>query len=124
MRIILHGGQCCGIKHIYSLWYDPTSMLPRKKATKPLKNEGSCYMNSPRHFFHPEAPRESYKDRLDRYLAFLDEHRPKGICEIVLSGAQLIAWEKTLLERGFLCVNKCKNSNSGCTVYVYHRNKE
>lgn len=123
MRLILHGGKCCGIKHIYDLGRSPNARLPAKRATKKLKSEATYSVSSPSHFHYPSAPAETYVQRLDRYLAFLDANRPKGICEIVLSDYQLVHWRGLLEERGFKLVNKCKNSNSGCTIHIYHRNK-
>lgn len=124
MRMILHGGQCCGIKHIYDLGWSPTSMLAAKRKTRKLKSEATCYMSSKKDFHYPSAPAETYLQRLDRYLAFLDTKRPKGICEIILSDDQLVHWRGILEERGFKLVNKCKNSNSGNMIHIYHRNKE
>lgn len=124
MRLILHGGSCCGMKHIWGLGYDHADMVPRKRRTQKLKNEGDCYISSPRSFFWLSAPTEPASNRLDRLLEFLDEHRPQGICEIVLNGSQLLGWRDFIEDRGFVQVNKCKNSNSGNTIYVFHRNKE
>lgn len=124
MRLILHGGQCCGFKCIYDLGYCPTETVPAKRKTKKLQNEGDAYYSSPKSFFWESAPEETKGKRLDRLLEFLDEYRPQGICEIILADWQLVAWRPFLLERGFKEVNKCKNSNSGNTIHVFHRNKE
>lgn len=124
MRLILHGGKCCGFKHIYGLGNSPTNYTPRKRKTAKLKNEGDAYMSSTRSFFYEAAPEETKGQRLDRLLKFLDEKRPKGICEIILADWQLVAWRDFIKARGFVEVNKCKNSNSGNTIYVYHRNRE
>lgn len=124
MRLILHGGKCCGFKHIYDLGMYPSEDAPRKRKTKKLKNEGDCYMSSPKSFFWEAAPAETKGQRLDRLLEFLDEYRPNGICEIILSAYQLVGWRDFIKARGFVEVNKCKNSNSGNMIYVYHRNKE
>jgi len=124
MQAYIHGGKCCGIKHISGLGYHPEECLPAKKRSKPLKHEGSCYMNSSRPFFHVPAPAETYLQRFDRILAFIHANRPKGVVEVVLTGTQLLYWRALLEERGFTLVNKCKNSNSGNTIHIYHLNKE
>lgn len=124
MRLILHGGKCCGFKHIYDLGEGPSEIEPKKRKTKKLKNEGSAYISSPRSFFWPSAPEETKGERLDRLLTFLDDYRPRGICEIILSDWQLVAWRNFIRERGFVEVNSCKNSNSGNRIYIYHRNQE
>lgn len=124
MRLILHGGKCCGFKHIYDLGYYPTEMMPKKRKTKKLPSEDDQYLSSPKSFFYESAPEESKGARLDRLLEFLDEKRPQGICEIILADWQLVGWRDFIKARGFKLVNKCKNSNSGCTIHIYHRNKE
>lgn len=124
MRLILHGGKCCGIKHIYDLGYSAMDMERAKRETTELPDEGARYMSSVRPFFYPAAPAETKGARLDRYLAFLDENRPRGVCEIILSDWQLVGWRSFIESRGFKLVNKCKNSNSGNTIHIYHRNKE
>lgn len=124
MRLILHGGMCCGMKQIYGMGYSVLEMLPAKRLTKKLANEGHQYMSSKKDFHYPSAPKETAGARLDRYLAFLDAHRPKGICEIILADHQLYVWRDFIKERGFVEVNKCKNSNSLNTIHVFHRNQE
>lgn len=124
MRLILHGGKCCGMKCIYDLGYYPTEIVPRKRKTKKLKNEGAAYLSSPKSFFYEAAPEETKGQRLNRLLEFLDEKRPKGICEIVLADWQLVAWRDFIKARGFVEVNKCMNSNSGNSIHVFHRNQE
>jgi hypothetical protein len=124
MDVYLHGGKCCGIKHIFGLGHSPNYTLPRKAPSKVLKNEASCYFNSTKNFFWRAAPAETYLQRLDRILSFLDEVRPQGVCEIVLAATQLLPWQQILLDRGFVRVTECKNSNSGGKIYIFHRAKE
>lgn len=124
MRLILHGGMCCGMKQIYGMGFSVHEMVPAKRRTKVLANEGNQYMSSKKDFHYPSAPKETAGARLDRYLAFLDAYRPKGICEIILADWQLVGWRDFIKERGFVEVNKCKNSNSGNMIHVFHRNKE
>lgn len=124
MQAYIHGGKCCGIKHIQGLGYNPNTMLRAKRRGKQLKNEGSCYMNSTRPFFYKSAPAETYLKRLERIIAFIHANRPQGVIEVVLSDFQLVAWRPEIEALGFKLVNKCKNSNSGQTIHIYHLNKE
>ncbi len=124
MRLILHGGKCCGMKQIFGMGHSVSEMCPAKRATKRLANEGDQYLSSKKDFHYPAAPAETMGARLDRYLALLDAHRPQGICEIILADHQLYVWRDFIKERGFVEVNKCKNSNSGNMIHVFHRNKE
>lgn len=120
MQAYIHGGKCCGIKHIQGLDYDPNAMLSAKRRGKKLSNEGSCYMNSTRPFFYESAPAETYLQRFDRIIAFIKTNRPKGVIEVVISDFQLVNWRPLIEERGFNLVTKAKNSNSGQTIHIYH----
>lgn len=135
MKIGFHGGKCCGIKTIHGLGYNPNELIAalpkRKEFDKPADQYGRDF-RSVTNFFRDKAPCETCLARLDRYIKYLDEKRPKGIIEIALadfngnreatSWNQIRKWEPILLERGFKLVNECMNSNSGNKVYVYHRN--
>lgn len=129
LRLVFHGGKCCGIKTIYDLAYDPTH-LACSLQKKPERSEDVFgeHVNSNLDFFTDEAPEETYKERLDRLIAFCEARCPNGIIEITLADSdyscydQIKIWAPLLRRRKFRCVNKCKNSNSGNTVYVFHRN--
>jgi hypothetical protein len=133
MYLITHGGKCCGIKAIHALPY-----LPMRPVSA-LEDEDLCtfrvtsesngyfdYRNPAKKFYDKVAPMESGEERLRRYLAYLDEVRPQGVTEIVLTtytgNAHPAAWEPLLLSLGFKAVNSCKNSNSKQTITIYHRN--
>lgn len=120
MQAYIHGGKCCGIKHIQGLGWSPNETIVRKKKTRPLKSEASSYMNSTRPFFCDSAPAETYEKRLDRIIDFIEAKRPKGVIEVVLSDSQLILWRSKIEARGFELVTKAKNSNSGGTIHIYH----
>jgi hypothetical protein len=121
MRLRLHGGQCCGIKQIHGLgWGNPHDLVPEKYQTDMLKNEANQYLSSEVDFFWLAAPVESAEERLTRYLDFLNEHRPIGVVEIVLSDAQLIGWRPLLLEKGFILSLSAKNGNSGGCIHIFH----
>lgn len=138
MKLVFHGGKCCGIKTIHGMGSQPF----------PDKTEGAIEYFEPaltaldkdrRHdkvgaevssdlmFYHLSAPKESKVDRLDRYLEYVKKYRPSGVVEIVLAkGLQTwvdqMAWEPELVKRGFKLVNKCLNSNSRNTIYIFHLN--
>lgn len=120
MQAYIHGGKCCGIKHIQGLGWDPGEWVGRKKKSRPLKSEATSYMNSTRPFFYEAAPAETYERRLDRIIAFIKEKRPRGVIEVVLSDHQLVAWRSKIEDRGFKLVTKAKNSNSGGSIHIYH----
>lgn len=128
MRLVFHGGLCCGVKTIYGMGMDPDELLPEKLAATP-RNHDRCgdHVHSELSFFTDAAPEETYLERLDRLLAFVDAHRPYGIVEIILAESededcnQMPVWKDHLLARGFKIVNSCYNSNSGNRIYVFHR---
>jgi hypothetical protein len=132
MRLVFHGGKCCGIKTIYGLGTDPDEILESEPKAPYPRNHDSAgeHVNSNLDFFTDEAPEESAKDRLDRLIAFCEKRRPCGIIEIVLADSQypmfdqLPPWEKLLRRRKFKRVTPkggIFNSNSGNNVHVYHR---
>lgn len=138
MKISFHGGKCCGIKIIHNMGSNPNEILPeRDYGDKPVYFDRDKYgedVSSDLMFFYGKVPKETYLKRLDRFIAFLDKHRPKGVIEITLSDYdvygqpnnfnQVAKWEPLLLERGFVLVTKCLNSNSNNNIYIYHRKKE
>lgn len=142
MRISFHGGLCCGIKHIHELGSNPSGKLGALKARvyegpewthdrQKNTDQWGINVNSATNCFDQEAPAETYLERLDRYLKFLDDWRPNGIIEIVLCDysnssdpetyGQIDSWEGLLFKRGFELVSNCYNSNSGNRIFVYHR---
>lgn len=74
------------------------------------------------------APAQTYEERLDHYLNFLREWRPRGIVEISLitpggSDYSQHLWVPIIEKRGFVEVTPeggVPNSNSGNKVRVFH----
>lgn len=131
MKLVFHGGKCCGIKTIHSLGNSPTAILG-EIAAKQIDNS-DCYghtVSSDKPFFHEAAPVETYLERLDRYIAYCDKRRPHGMIEITLAKnsyetpKQTEVWPPLLAERGFKLVNSCQNSNSGNRCFVFYRNSD
>ncbi len=120
MLILLHGGKCCGIKHIHGLTNNPLQITSAKRETNPYQHEGTCYTRGKNeNFFSPAAPKETLKDRFVRYVDYLRQVRPQGVVEVVLSQYQL-KWVPILEELGFKKVTRAKNSNSRGTIIIYH----
>jgi hypothetical protein len=140
--IAFHGGECCGVKTIHRLGDDPDDTAD-ELTYDPNQEEGldRCgeHVSSSMNMYYIQAPEETYLERVDRYIKWLDAVRPAGIIEIILADDpecckdhdlsdcgdhQVRHWEALLLERGFVCVSNCANSNSGNRIYVYHRCKD
>lgn len=122
MNVYLHGGKCCGIKHIFGLGTSPNDLIGAKRKTKGIKkDESRGYYNSTLNFFSPSAPQEKYKDRLKRIVDWIIERRPQGIIEIVLSNYQINFWRQHVEALGFEQVSKANNSNSNGVIYVFHK---
>jgi hypothetical protein len=129
MRISLHGGNCCGVKHIHDLGYYPSIPLAARKAIKMTSfgqipgvgTNDMMYRNSRGKcdFFNEAAPQESAKERFNRFVEFIKKNRPKGIIEVILNGMQN-AWIPILKEHGFEKVSSGKNSNTYSTIFIYH----
>lgn len=131
MRLVFHGGKCCGIKTIYG-FDSPSTLEPAAIAKPPVGHDvNGQHVYSDLDFFTDAAPPETQKERLDRLIEFCEKKRPKGIIEITLAESpyaspaythQVKEWGALLRKRRFKCVNKCVNSNSCNTVHVFHRN--
>lgn len=135
MMLVFHGGKCCAIRHIHTLYYSPTAIhesVPGPEAGSdihiPDPDRHGAHIKSNLSFYPYALPKETGIERLDRYLAFLEMHRPGGIVEVTLSDVgetgigQNKNWSPVLLERGFKEVNTIKNSNTGNIVHVWHLN--
>lgn len=132
MYIKLHGGKCCGVKHIHEMAAYPTAMLSAREALtgaatsfgrQPTSGVNDAHADDyPEDFFCDEAPQETYADRLDRLVKFLKKHRPHGIVEIIITSGQSI-WFPYLEERGFKRVTPdggVRNSNTSNYLHVFH----
>jgi hypothetical protein len=129
LKISLHGGNCCGVKHIYKLGTGPAFTMCARKATKMTsfgQSGGSAsndMMQSNKRgkldFFNEAAPAETYEERFERFVKFIKIKRAKGIIEVVLNQNQS-AWKPILEKHGFNLVTSGKNSNTGSTITIYH----
>lgn len=120
MEVYLHGGKCCGIKHIFGLGDYPSDDEDRKLKTTQLPTEANSYMNSTATFYWPDAPEETKGERFDRYVEFIKKTRPSGVIEVVLSLSQLGGWQEFVEDRGFVRVTTASNSNSHGNIHIYH----
>lgn len=133
LRLGLHGGLNCGIKHIYGFndyAFDCIQPALIKKTPNYRDKDGDGFsvgnfcsdgQGETNLLYYREAPEETTLLRLDRYLQFLEGNRPGGIVEVTLNGLQIKKWEEILLERGFTCVSSAMNSNSDNNIYVFHK---
>lgn len=120
MTMVCHGGQCCGIKHIYGFPYAPTDTVAAITAVKAVMGAGSEMAKGA--YFYPNAePKEEAIVRLKKLLAFVDLHKTEHLVEIVLNDYVLKGWKTTLKKLGFKEVTKFKNSNTGSRLHVLHR---
>ena len=132
MKIGLHGGDCCGVKHISGLFYSPNTVLcAREKLARgktsfgvnkfgPANNDMRRKNDfSDADFFNEKALKETAGRRLTRMVKFIKKHRPHGVIEVVISSYQC-EWRPSLKRRGFKLVSEAVNSNTGSTIFVYH----
>lgn len=128
MLLLCHGGKCCGVKHIYGFdWHPMIGEMPAETFEREEHEycggggAGWQHLMPGKNFFKGKAPKEKPLDRLDRLLEYCKEEQPKGLIEITLVKSQKEMWHKYLEERDFEIVNEFKNSNSGATIWVYHK---
>lgn len=87
LTIGLHGGMCCGIKHIYSLDNSPSNTCYTKEKTS------KEYLSSDRdgstfevgwNFYWKSRPKETYGERFAAYIDYLAEVRRYGLVEVAI----------------------------------------
>lgn len=120
IRLVCHGGQCCGVKHIYK-FCNPDQILPAVKARSggvlgPCSQQHAVGKN----FYKGAAPAESAEDRLDRVLKWCQTYQPGGLIEVCLTECQTSLWHKILLKHGFTLGPNFRNSNTGSRIQVYY----
>ena len=145
MRITHHGGGCCAIKQICMLGSGPDEFMyqfdaPEGKDLEDLKQYAKAdargtAVDSSRNIYWFSRPSETAGERFDAYLDFLRKHRPCSLVEVTIVPYEYSArypddedewykyqqdWIPFLEERGFKCVARVANSNSGNHVHVYH----
>ena len=143
MKITHHGGGCCAIKQISMLGCDPDEFMYPIAAPEDL-DAAKQYANadarggavdSGKNIYWFSRPCEPAGERFDAYLDFLKKHRPCSLVEVTIVPYEYSArypddtdcweeyqepWIEFLESRGFNCVAKVANSNSGNHVHVYH----
>lgn len=130
MQLVFHGGKCCGIKTVYCMGTDPAENQPPLEKLSKRNNHDQSYheVGSGIRFFTDDAPEESGKARLKRYIEFMERNRPRNVLEVVLCESSRYewqdqtAWVSTLEELGFKLVNRHSNSNSGNFIQIWHLN--
>lgn len=128
MQLSVHGGGCCGIRHIFG--FGMGNSVKQKLLAKP---KGDYDLKA---LFTEARPEETHLARLKAIIDFKDQKWPYGIIEVVLTDYavyknnpydeqdkynQVKYWRKELEKLGFKLVSKCFNSNSQNNDYVFHR---
>jgi ribulose bisphosphate carboxylase small subunit len=130
MKVLLHGGFCCGIKTIAGMSM-PEYAAAALAATPATEASTFTTTSMPASFdmhrethgdtvFDEEAPQEKYPERLKRLVAFVKKHRKHGLIEVVISKNSQAKWIPYLEEQGFKMVTEFKNSNTSATLQVWH----
>lgn len=108
MKIALHAGNCCGIKTIANICEPDQIMRDKEEGDKKCLSYDRSGRDFPSdfNFFWEKAPEETYLERFDRYIAYLERVRRYGLVEVVLavktdcSCAQIHGETMNLLESG------------------------
>ena len=131
LRLVNHGGQCCGIKTIFGFMdFDVAHQfmcdsLPL--VTKDNSDINYDVVTSDKRFFTDSAPKENYFERLERYIAFVAERRNNHLIEVTLNAGRdspvynhQREWLLHLEGLNFKEVNRFYNGNSGNFVAIMH----
>lgn len=131
MRMVAHGGKCCGVKHLYLGSYDnPETTLKEAEDTTPVpKNPYS--VNVPPfpwecHIIKRKFPAQTARKRFIEMIKAYDAIFAYGTIEVTTSTvcSQTSNWTPLLEEYGFKNVGSCFNSNSNHRVTVWLRFKD
>lgn len=113
MHLVNHGGGCCGIRHIHGMRNRPEELTFADFQGRRLAGYGDNNNNRPA------------VECLDALLAEFERREnpdPQSrLIEIVLRGAQVNPWRRTLEARGFFEVCNFVNSNTGNECYIFHK---
>lgn len=135
MDLVFHGGKCCGIKTIYGFSCAPWDSTAARVASNEVDNGKYGHtVRSDLSFFTDEAPKETYEERLVRFIEFCKRRRPRHMIEAVLANyvttylinggyetrRQDEVWGPVLEKYGFKPVTTFENSNTRNKVTVYH----
>jgi len=97
LRVNSHGGECCGIRHVYGFYdYDYD------------------------HFNLDEIYDELYNLALVQTSSKYTNDFSSRLVEVVLTNAQPLEFHQACIDIGFVVVNWFVNHNSGNTCMIYH----
>lgn len=125
VQIAAHGGNCCGVKHIWNLGNRPTYQLPAKaNSYNDYKTHQAGYYW---HYYKNTAPAETYEERFYRLLDWCVDSWSAHLIEVVIisvddddEGGDQTAWIPILEKCGFKLVNTHVNSNTGNELQTWH----
>jgi hypothetical protein len=114
MELEQHGGECCGVTHIFDFRNTSDAEVRRFK----LDVEGFLkwqYDDNQIDGFEIEPDPDGWEDRPSK-------RKFSCVLEACLTDTQMMFWAPHLKEAGFKVVNRFLNSNSGNVVNVLHYN--
>lgn len=135
MRIVNHGGRCCGIKHIINFPMYPNAeaapdsgyyayCICQAEPKHVVFHGASGEMKNPAENFWPgEAPQEDGEVRLKKLLRYVDSKKKEGhLIEVVLKHVVYLNWKEVLEKNHFVVVTEFNNCNTfGTKLVVLHR---
>ena len=106
MEVSDHGGECCGVSHIFGFGSRPSNYSDSC-------NDPSCCP--------PRKDQLTKLQKLDDIISKANRDYPKGrLYEVALTVDQTEAWHDPLTERGFFLGPRFLNQNSGNAVQMYY----
>lgn len=130
MKLMHHGGKCCGIKTLFNMGYIPEGLHYAIPAVTTLGATDGSLSSIGTPWYREARPEETGLERIKAYIKFYEKNRKTGILECVLQtpkkpndyGNGQAAWIPVLLKLGFKEVNTWPNSNSTNILHVFNLN--
>lgn len=124
MKLSVHGGGCCGVKHLFGFGIKPSIIQAERK----LPLSASLIKED---LFQDEFPQETARERFHRYVDHQIEKQSFGMLEVTLvseydpekgieSPPPAKNWWPILRRKGFQEGPSFWNSNSGNRVTVFY----
>lgn len=117
MQVAIHGGLCCGIKHIHGLGSYPSVIAPpAEKVIHDPENTHKNYYN----YYKQAMPRDFAENRFYLLLDWIQSCWIAQLVEVSIYVRSQKDWIPVLEKCGFKKTNEFRNSNTNHICQTWH----